>query len=183
VPSNWRLYIVQRGDSLSSLARRFSTSQNSLLRANCLTSWTLYAGQRLYVPNVSARQVCGKPYGWVAYTVRRGDTLYRLALRYSTTVARLKLANCLTRDTIYIGENLWVPYVSVYGNSIMVPPELVGESPLPTTDARVRLLSVTAATLLILLLAVVKLATLFGRVSILPARPQQYVTREQSETD
>jgi LysM repeat protein len=183
VPSNWRSYIVQRGESLSSLARRFSISQSTLMRANCLTSVTLYIGQRLYVPNVLARQTCGKPSGWVAYTVRPGDTLYRLALRYGTTVARLKLANCLTRDTIYIGERLWVPYPSVYGNSIMVPPELVGESPMPTIDARIRLLSVAAATLLVLLLAIVRLATTLGGIHILPVRRQRYVTHEPPEAE
>ena len=110
-PSYWRLYTVQRGESLTSLAWRYSTSEYNLIKVNCLTSRTLRTGQRLYVPNVPARQACGRPAGWVAYTVQRGDTLYRLALRYGTTVARLRLANCLTGDTIYTGRTLWVPYV------------------------------------------------------------------------
>jgi LysM repeat protein len=108
-PSNWRLYTVGRGESLSSLAWRYWTSQKSLVEANCLTSYAVYVGQRIYIPNVSPRQSCGRPSGWVAYLIQRGDTLSSIARQTGTTVAVLKQANCLKSDRIYAGATLWVP--------------------------------------------------------------------------
>jgi LysM repeat protein len=47
---------------------------------------------------------------WPAYTVARGDTLYRIAQRYSTTTTILSSANCLTNSNrIYVGQVLRVP--------------------------------------------------------------------------
>ena len=108
-PSNWQLYAVRSGESLQTLAWRYWTSDYSILQANCLTSRTLRAGQRIYVPDVAPRQACGRPSGWVAYTVQRGDTLSGLSRRLGVTIAALKNANCLVGDTIYAGATLWVP--------------------------------------------------------------------------
>lgn len=49
-PSDWVLYTVQPGETLYRLAVRFQVPLYLLLQANCLTSPTLTAGQRLYVP-------------------------------------------------------------------------------------------------------------------------------------
>jgi hypothetical protein len=50
VPLDWRLYIVQRGDTLFSLARRHGTTVNQVMYINCLGSTRLWVGQRLYLP-------------------------------------------------------------------------------------------------------------------------------------
>jgi hypothetical protein len=61
------------------------------------------------VPTTAVR--CGPFYGWVkAYVVEPGDTLYRIAARFSTTVELLAEANCKSDSVIYAGERLWVPY-------------------------------------------------------------------------
>ena len=130
-PSNWRLYTVRRGETLRALAWRFWTSEYSLMQANCLKSKALRAGQRIYVPNVSPRQVCGRPVGWVAYTIRHGDTLYRLAIRFGVTVAQLKQANCLVGDTIYAGATLWVPYVAPTATRRPTPTPIPSRTPTP----------------------------------------------------
>jgi LysM repeat protein len=49
-PFNWATYIVQPGDTLSGIAQRYGLSVYALMRANCLTTSYLYAGQRLFVP-------------------------------------------------------------------------------------------------------------------------------------
>ena len=56
-PLGWvRNYIVRRGDTLSSIARAYYTTYPQLQRANCMgSSTTIYAGQRLWVPNVPTR--------------------------------------------------------------------------------------------------------------------------------
>ena len=49
-PPSWQIYVVQRGDTLYSLARRFGTTIIEIIQANCLKSYTIYAGQQLYLP-------------------------------------------------------------------------------------------------------------------------------------
>lgn len=51
-PFNWASYIVQPGDTLSGIAQRYGLSLYTLMRANCLTTGTIYAGQRLFVPPI-----------------------------------------------------------------------------------------------------------------------------------
>ncbi|MEJ5241894.1 MAG: LysM peptidoglycan-binding domain-containing protein [Anaerolineales bacterium] len=55
-PPGWIQYIVQPGDTLYRLSQAFGVDYRLLQRANCLGNSTLiYAGQRLWVPNVPTR--------------------------------------------------------------------------------------------------------------------------------
>jgi LysM repeat protein len=56
-PSGWvRGYTVQRGDTLFSIALSYNITYPQLQRGNCMgSSTTIYAGQRLWVPNVPPR--------------------------------------------------------------------------------------------------------------------------------
>lgn len=56
-PIGWvRTHIVQRGDTLFRIALSYGTTYPQLQRANCMGSSTIiYAGQRLWVPNVPTR--------------------------------------------------------------------------------------------------------------------------------
>jgi LysM repeat protein len=53
-PSGYvKRYVVQRGDTLSSIARLYRIPYTTLQRANCMgSSTTIYAGQLLWVPNI-----------------------------------------------------------------------------------------------------------------------------------
>ncbi len=53
-PAGWvRNYVVQRGDTLFGIAISYNITYPQLQRANCMgSSTTIYAGQRLWVPNV-----------------------------------------------------------------------------------------------------------------------------------
>ncbi len=51
--SGWvKAYVVQPGDSLFHIATVFRTTVSTLERANCKTSSLIFAGERLWVPNV-----------------------------------------------------------------------------------------------------------------------------------
>jgi LysM repeat protein len=50
VRTDWYIYIVKRGDTLSSIARNYSTTVAALKQANCLVSDMIYIDQRLRVP-------------------------------------------------------------------------------------------------------------------------------------
>jgi LysM repeat protein len=76
----------------------------------------LVAGSVLYVPPVATNtaKICiPGAAGWVkGYTVKPGDTLYRIAADYYTNVATLRSVNCRAGDLIYNNEILWVPNVA-----------------------------------------------------------------------
>jgi LysM repeat protein len=52
-PASWVIYIVQPGDTLSSIGRTYGVTVEQLIFANCLTSTAIYPGHQLYVPNVA----------------------------------------------------------------------------------------------------------------------------------
>jgi len=51
-PLDWVSYIVQPGDTLYSLSRRFRVGIKNIQQANCLNDYTIYVGQALYLPSL-----------------------------------------------------------------------------------------------------------------------------------
>jgi LCP family protein required for cell wall assembly len=49
-PNDWGIHVVEAGNTLYSLAQRYGTDVNTLMRVNCLNTHTIFTGQRLYVP-------------------------------------------------------------------------------------------------------------------------------------
>ena len=90
-------YRVRRGDNLSSIARRYGTSARAIAAASGISvRSTLRIGQRLTVnPGVRSASRASK-----TYTVRRGDSLWRIASRHNTTVSRLCSLNNISPKTI-----------------------------------------------------------------------------------
>ena len=99
------VYIVQRGDTLSAIGRRYGVTVQALVSYNSLTNTNIYVGQRLLIP--------GQPIPTYpsTYVVQRGDTLYKIAQRYGTTVAVLMQLNNLRTETIYVGQQLTIAAV------------------------------------------------------------------------
>ena len=109
------VYRVRRGETLSRIARRPGTSVNAIVRANNLRSRNrIWPGQRLKIPQRggTARAVAAIATGGQAATrthnVRRGDSLWKLASRYGTTVDRIKRDNGLRGDRLYVGQRLTI---------------------------------------------------------------------------
>ncbi|MGQ9586048.1 MAG: LysM peptidoglycan-binding domain-containing protein [Anaerolineae bacterium] len=103
-------HVVQRGESLTSIASRYGVSLVELAQANGLStrSW-VYAGQALYIPRQGGGSAATAPSGG-AHVVRAGETLADIASRYGTTVSQLAQANSLPNsDWIYVGQRLIVP--------------------------------------------------------------------------
>jgi len=115
-PTGWASYIVQLGDTLEALATRYGTTAKILKENNCLISNELLPDTRLYMPPYPTATpiACGAPANWtLRYTVRAGDNLYRIGLKYRVSVAELQRANCLGSSTqIKVGQQLKVPNVA-----------------------------------------------------------------------
>jgi len=115
-------YVVQRGDTLGSIAANCGTSVSALQSANPNLGYWLYAGQTLTMPGGSYNNGNGYNnngyYNNTSYTnnnysnyiVQPGDTLRIIAARYGTTVDNLARMNSLYNfDLIYVGQSLRVP--------------------------------------------------------------------------
>jgi len=120
-------YVVERGDSLSVIARRFNTSVGELVSLNQLASRNrIQIGQRLLLPqdNVNAQQLVEAEERIMedgVYTVRRGDTVSLIAARYGITEQRLLGINGIQdRHRIYPGQELRLPGVGDEGASLAV---------------------------------------------------------------
>jgi LysM repeat protein len=107
-------HVVQRGDTLYSLARRYGTTVSAIVQANGLrnSNW-IYVGQRLVIPGAGTTTTSGSSSSSSSgsvHVVQRGENLYRIALRYGTTVQALALANNLPNTSlIYAGQRLVIP--------------------------------------------------------------------------
>lgn len=97
-------YIVERGNTLFSLANQFNLSVNELKRINNLSSNVIIVGQKLRV--VESDSYSYEENNHSVYVVKDGDNLYRIALNNGTTVEEIKRLNGLTSNLITVGQKL-----------------------------------------------------------------------------
>ncbi len=97
-----REYVVQPGDSLWLIAKRYGTTVEALKQLNGLTSDLLNIGQVLKIP-------ADTDTSYFEYTVRAGDTLWLLSRRFDTTVEAIQKLNGLSSDNLSIGQVLKIP--------------------------------------------------------------------------
>lgn len=111
-------YIIQRGDTLLSIASRFGTTVQSILAANPqITNPNLIVvGQVIIIPGAapgppSPPPPPPPPGGPGTYVVQRGDTLSAIARRFGTTVQAILAANpqITNPNLIFPGQVLAIP--------------------------------------------------------------------------
>jgi LysM repeat protein len=95
-------YKVVRGDSLFKIARDFNTTIENILKFNNIPNTNMiYVDQIITIPL--------SPPEAIIYTVKPGDTLYNIALKFGTSVTNLIKYNYLMPPyIIYPGHQLVV---------------------------------------------------------------------------
>ena len=99
---NNKYYIVKKGDSLYSIARRNNMTVDELKSLNNLTSNILSIGQKLIISS-------GSNVPNNVYVVKKGDTLWSIANNFNVSVNDLKNANNKSNNSLSIGEQLIIP--------------------------------------------------------------------------
>jgi murein DD-endopeptidase MepM/ murein hydrolase activator NlpD len=95
-----RPYVVQKGDSLYSISKRYNVSLDSIISVNELdAAYFIQIGKVLLIPNMSG----------VLYTVQRGDNLSSITANYRVDMNRLVDINDLESSVIYVGQRLFIP--------------------------------------------------------------------------
>ena len=90
-------YVVNKGDSLWSIAKKYGTTVEELKKANNLLTNNLGIGTKLIIPSKMSDSY---------YVVQKGDNLYSIANKNKITVSELKKLNNLTSDILQIGQVL-----------------------------------------------------------------------------
>jgi len=122
----WRHHEVAKGETLSVIAKKYGLTVNDLTKANNITvQKALLVGQSILIPmsgalrppagvnTASAAAQSQSPASTVkatpsSYTVRSGDTLSLIAVKFSLTVNDLKKWNKLTSTRLNVGQKLAV---------------------------------------------------------------------------
>ena len=103
------VYIVRPGDSLYKIAQRFKTTVSKINELNNLDSVMLDIGQKLFIPDPNSDTTPRGRIDTKTYEVQSGDSLYRIANKFETTVENLRKLNDLSSNMLYIDQELQVP--------------------------------------------------------------------------
>lgn len=127
-----QVYVVQKGDTLYSIARRNDVSLDDLLQVNGLADGqTIFIGQQLTIPGSEPEpQVADHGSSTVSYLVQRGDTLYSIARRVNLTVDELLALNELESSYVLKAEDrLLLPAAMDNPLPVETPPDPGPQTP------------------------------------------------------
>jgi membrane-bound lytic murein transglycosylase D len=106
-------HYVRRGETLSEIAERYRTSVRAIARLTGLRSVNfIRPGQRLKIPVRGGSSQYSSPPPLIKegekliYVVRRGDSLYKIAGAYNTSIQKIKDDNNLTTNNLDVGQKI-----------------------------------------------------------------------------
>ena len=112
------LYKVRYGDSISTIAKKFRTNTRDIIKANRINRRNYIAvGQILKIPRGKRyKNTYVKSFNYarmVKYKVRRGDSIWIIAKRFSTSIKHIAIVNKLRSSKIFINQILKIPVKSI----------------------------------------------------------------------
>jgi membrane-bound lytic murein transglycosylase D len=113
-------YKVKRGDSIGEIAERYSVTTSQIRKWNKLRSNRVFAGRTLKIySNKRVRRTTNTNNGKgdnVFYTVKRNDTIGKIAAKYKVSIKNVKKLNGLKSNKIAIGQKLKIGETSIAKN-------------------------------------------------------------------
>jgi len=113
--SNVNYYKIKSGDSIGSIAEKYGVKVSEIQKWNNISGNKILAGNTLKIysdanvndiPNETTKTTKNTKTNQQNYTVKNGDSLYSIASKNNTTVAKLKSLNNLTTNNIKTGQKL-----------------------------------------------------------------------------
>ena len=112
-----QVHVVQRGETLFSIARQYGRTVAEVAQANGLTQpYVIHAGNELTIPGPGGASAPApapdpvQPTGTTTHTVQRGESLAVIAALYNTTYIELARMNDIADpDILHVGQVLQVP--------------------------------------------------------------------------
>jgi len=96
----WRQYKVQKGDSVSSIAKKFGVSIGAVIASNNISNARrLQEGVSLRVPNIDG----------IPYSIKAGDSLSKISASFNVPLDVILDINDLKSDIIKAGETIFIP--------------------------------------------------------------------------
>ncbi|MBA0205801.1 N-acetylmuramoyl-L-alanine amidase AmiB [Pectobacterium aroidearum] len=106
-------HTVARGETLSSIARRYGVSLAAMRDVNKLNKDIVWVGQRLNIPATGTKQTASTPApkkaAPVKHKVVKGDSLSAIAARYGVSMKDIQQANNMRSGTVQLGQMLIIP--------------------------------------------------------------------------
>ena len=98
-------YTVKHGDTLYDVSKRSGVSMNNIKKWSKLKSNVLYTGQKLQLKAPAPKKV-SSPIKTSTYTVKHGDTLYKVSKRSGVSMSNIKKWSKLKSNVLYTGQKL-----------------------------------------------------------------------------
>jgi len=138
--SDYIIHVIQPGETLSEIARRYGVPMNNIMVVNNIANPNrIFWGLRLRIP--TGEVMLPDPATRTAstvHTVVRGETLFRIAVRYNVPMNNIVIANGLANpNNIYAGQLLVIPAPGTVVSASSSGPDAsqaasFGELPTPT---------------------------------------------------
>ncbi len=144
-PARYVYHRVRKGESLSCIARKFHTSIRSIASLNGISRQNLISrGKVLKIASTSYNESVSSTIGSkriihkksFKYVVKRGDNLWLIARRYSSTTKRIMAVNNLAGSALHISQILIIPSSKTYPHKINSTTYSVKSGDTPFTIAK-----------------------------------------------
>lgn len=109
------MYMVRHDDTVEKIAERFRLSPAVVYEANKLGAYTvIHPGDQLLIPThlastAKSAELKQLSPGDTLYMIRHGDTIEKIAQKFKTTTAAIRVANLMKDNQVKEGEHIIVP--------------------------------------------------------------------------